>query len=113
VPPTQPPTEAPVAHYTASAKVDKPTPPQGATVRVTGTLLRDGAPVAGVWMRTRWIYKSSENSCEAKTGADGTAACSRDIGARVTVGYEVTIRVRFEDAAGTLLATTSTTFTPK
>jgi hypothetical protein len=115
-PPTDtavPPTAAPAVQYTASASVDKPTPPQGATVRVTGKLLRDGTPVAGVWMRTRWIYKYSENSCEAKTKADGTAACSRDIGARVTVGYEVTIQVRFEDEGGTLLATASTSFTPK
>jgi hypothetical protein len=115
-PPTDtavPPTAAPAVQYTASARVDNPTPRQNSNVRVTGKLLKDGVPVQGAIMNTTWHYKSKDTPCNgAKTNAQGEAGCSNGIGT-ATAGYEVTIAVRFVDEAGNLLATASTAFTPK
>lgn len=105
-------TAAPKDVYEASASVDNPNPAAGATVRVTGKLLKNGQPYQGAVMYTTWHYKSKDTPCDgAKTKADGTAGCSNDTG-RPTVGFEVVIAVRFE-IDGTVVARTSTSFTPR
>lgn len=109
---TAPPTAKPAAAYSATASVSNKAPARGATVIVTGTLKRNGQPVNGATMFTTWHYKSSTSSCSGKTNATGTARCSREIGG-ATAGYEVTITVLFQDAGGTTLATTGTSFTPR
>ncbi len=103
---------APLAAYSATATVSNATPHHNARVTVTGTLKNGKKPVAGATMRMTWFYKSTTSSCTGVTNSNGVASCTRDI-SRATYGYKVVLSVKFTNAKGTVLATTSTSFTPR
>lgn len=101
-----------IGAYTATATISNPSPHQNQVVTVSGTLLHNGQPVAGVAMQTTWHYKTTTSVCSGTTGANGTASCSRDI-SRATKGYFVAVDVSFVDSSGTVLTTTTTGFSPQ
>lgn len=57
-------------------------------------------------------YKSTTSSCTGVTNSSGVASCTRDI-SRATYGYTVVLSVKFTNAKGATLGTTSTSFTPR
>jgi hypothetical protein len=98
--------------WAATAWVDNPTPAQRTAVRVFGKLTRGGQPYPGAVMNTTWNYSTTTTPCSgAKTGSDGVAGCSNDIG-RPRLGFEVVIDVSFV-VDGRVVATTRTSFTPR
>jgi hypothetical protein len=58
-----------------SVWVSDPAPPSESEVALSGRILVNGQPVAGVLMRS-WLYRpDTAVSCSAMTGADGVATC--------------------------------------
>jgi hypothetical protein len=70
-------------------------PYAGETVTITGSIQVGGRPASGVLMRTNWYFPTGVQSCDASTGADGTAACSLP-NTNPSAGYVVQIQVVFE-----------------
>src|SRR5687767_12896270 len=81
--------------YVATASVDNAMPIQGASVRVTGTLMQAGSPIKDAIMNTSWRYQSTSITCDgARTNSDGVAVCANNIG-NATPGFTVVITVTF------------------
>jgi len=93
-----------------SASVSNPHPSDYSNETVDGKFTDNGQPVSGVTMDTTWRYKTTSPDCDSNTGANGVAACTRDI-SDATIGYTVNIDVTFDFDGKTY--TTTTSFTPK
>ena len=110
-PPPTPTVVSVVWTATASASPTNPATP-GGSVRITGTLLRDGKPFQAAVMSTTAHYKSTDTDRSgAKTNAEGVAADTYDIG-RASAGFTVRVDVRFT-VEGEIVARTVTEFTPR
>ena len=110
-PPTATPQPAGVYTATASAEPRSPKTPNG-SLRITGTLLRDGQPVEGALM-VLVLHEDGQDSevSGAHTDAGGNARQVFKIG-KDLAGVKVTVDVKFV-INGQVVATAQTAFTPK
>src|SRR3954449_5132257 len=97
--------------YKVTASVSDATPAQGRYVTVTGRLLVNGTPVAGVQMRQTWHYRTYTVSCAAVTDKNGRASCIHNI-AKAAPGYAVRVDIVFVKN-GKVLATSAVRFVPR
>ncbi len=108
--PTATPTSTPEAPIVVEAWVSNETPSQYSTVTVYGRIHQNGVGIPKVPMHAVWHYRTTTSDCEAVSGADGVAACERNIG-RASAEYHVRIVVTFTYAGETHVAETG--FTPQ
>jgi competence protein ComEC len=108
--PTATPTSTPEAPIVVEAWVSNETPSQYSTVTVYGRIHQNGLGIPKVPMHAVWHYRTTTSDCGAVSGADGVAACERNIG-RASAEYRVRIVVTFTHAGETYVAETG--FTPQ
>lgn len=95
----------------ANAWVSNPKPARRSKLTVSASVLDDrGAPVQGATVTFMWRHKSSTVFTTARTGSDGVARSTRNIGSSAA-GFYVVVDATASD--GTRVSTTSTGFTPK
>lgn len=96
-PPTATPTPRP--NYKIKLTLSNTNPSPGDTVVLTGKLTADGGGVPWQLMEANWEFNDRMLVCKDRTGPDGTASCSRNIGPAAH-GERVKIYVNFTTPGG-------------
>lgn len=92
------------------ASISSANPQRYTNVTAYGRLIVAGAPVAGAPVHTVWHFRTTTQTEDCTTGADGVGHCTRSIGG-ASAGYRVNVDVRVTYQGSNYTA--STWFTPE